>query len=129
MIRVRISTLQNLFEDFVEVSNYVMTIFAGTMVWSWLVAIFSLFEIVSNTLQASSQFLSKSPTNRNIKSDINLPLPDTDTVEKLNETATSKLSEIVRRSTAKEPGWEGYDEASLIAARELLNRDSGSMTR
>ncbi|KAI9648304.1 Inositol phosphatase SIW14 [Ciborinia camelliae] len=77
---------------------------------------------------ASSQFLSKPPTNRNTKSDPSLPLPDRKTIEKLNETATSKLSEIVRRSAAKEPGWEGYDEASLIAARELLNRDSGSIT-
>ncbi|RAL60982.1 hypothetical protein DID88_010078 [Monilinia fructigena] len=59
------------------------------------------------------KLLSKSPTNRNTKSDTTLPLPDTSTIEKLNETATSKLSEIVRRSAAKEPGWEGYDEASL----------------
>ncbi|KAF7876786.1 hypothetical protein EAF04_001869 [Stromatinia cepivora] len=78
---------------------------------------------------ASGQLLNKPQTNRNTKSDTSLPLPDINTIEKLNETATSKLSEIVRRSSAKEPGWEGYDEASLIAARELLNRDSGSITR
>ncbi|ESZ92501.1 hypothetical protein SBOR_7107 [Sclerotinia borealis F-4128] len=78
---------------------------------------------------ASSQLLSKPPTSRNTKSDTSLPLPDTKTIEKLNETATSKLSEIVRRSAAKEPGWEGYDEASLIAARELLTRESASITR
>ncbi|TGO24308.1 hypothetical protein BPAE_0106g00120 [Botrytis paeoniae] len=78
---------------------------------------------------ASSQLLRKPPTSRNSKPDNNLPFPDTNTIEKLNETATSKLSEIVRRSAAKEPGWEGYDEASLIAARELLNRDLGSITR
>ncbi|KAA8575364.1 hypothetical protein EYC84_004536 [Monilinia fructicola] len=66
---------------------------------------------------ASSQLLSKPPTNRSTKSDTTLPLPDTSTIEKLNETATSKLAEIVRRSAAKEPGWEGYDEASLIATQ------------
>ncbi|KAK6605939.1 tetratricopeptide repeat domain-containing protein [Botrytis cinerea] len=78
---------------------------------------------------ASSQLLRKPPTSRNSKPDNSLPFPGTNTIEKLNETATSKLSEIVRRSAAREPGWEGYDEASLIAARELLNRDSGSITR
>ncbi|EDN95378.1 hypothetical protein SS1G_11255 [Sclerotinia sclerotiorum 1980 UF-70] len=94
--------------------------------------IFALEEVLlitPNAWNASSQLLKKPPTNRNTKSDTSLPLPDTNTIEKLNETATSKLSEIVRRGSAKEPGWEGYDEASLIAARELLNRDSGSLTR
>jgi hypothetical protein len=38
-------------------------------------------------------------------------------VERLNETATAKLSEIVRRSTAGEAGYKGYDEAEIIAAK------------
>ena len=83
----------------------------------------------SNASQASGKLLNTMPANRNTKSDASLPLPDIKTIEKLNETATSKLSEIVRRSTAGEPGWEGYEEASLIAARELLDRHSGSNTR
>ncbi|KAM3076013.1 Inositol phosphatase SIW14 [Clarireedia jacksonii] len=77
----------------------------------------------------SGRLLSTLPTARSSKSDTGLPLPDIKIVERLNETATAKLSEIVRRSTAGEPGWQGYDEASLIAARELLNRDSDSITR
>jgi hypothetical protein len=50
--------------------------------------------------------------------DYSPPLPNIKTVEKLKEIATAKLSEIVRRSVAGEAGWEGYDNAELIAARE-----------
>ncbi|PQE31965.1 tetratricopeptide repeat domain-containing protein [Rutstroemia sp. NJR-2017a WRK4] len=77
----------------------------------------------------SARLLDTLPTARSSKSDTGLPLPDIKTVERLNETATAKLSEIVRRSAAGEPSWQGYDEASLIAARELLNRDSDAVTR
>ncbi|KAG8623771.1 hypothetical protein KVT40_008747 [Elsinoe batatas] len=54
------------------------------------------------------------------------PIP---AVESLNELATSKLGEMVRRGAAKEAGWDGYDEAELIAARELLDRDTQKMQR
>ncbi|KAK8218575.1 tetratricopeptide repeat domain-containing protein [Phyllosticta capitalensis] len=57
-----------------------------------------------------------------------LPPPTTATVEKLHELATSKLAEIVRRSNAGESGWE-YDQAEVIAARELLDRDSEEVPR
>lgn len=53
-----------------------------------------------------------------------LSLPDKATVEKLDEMATSKLGEIVRRSSQKEEGWQGYDEAEVAAARELLLKES-----
>jgi len=56
-------------------------------------------------------------------------MPDLKAVERLHETATAKLSEIVRRSAAGEAGWEGYDKAEVIAARELLNRDTSNITR
>jgi hypothetical protein len=58
-----------------------------------------------------------------------LPTPDLKTVERLNETATAKLSEIVRRSVGGEAGWEGYDEAEVIAAKALLNSDAEKITR
>ncbi|KAK7521961.1 uncharacterized protein IWZ02DRAFT_127930 [Phyllosticta citriasiana] len=57
-----------------------------------------------------------------------LPPPTTATVEKLHELATAKLAEIVRRSNARESGWD-YDQAEVIAARELLDRDSAEVTR
>ncbi|TID27497.1 Peroxisome biosynthesis protein [Venturia nashicola] len=58
-----------------------------------------------------------------------LPLPSVKSVEKLNEVATVKLAEIVRRSAAKERGWDGYDEAEMIAARALLDKDDQKVTR
>lgn len=56
-------------------------------------------------------------------------VPTTSTVEKLNELATVKLSEIVRRYTAKERQWRGYDEAEVAAARELLSKDTSQTER
>lgn len=50
-------------------------------------------------------------------------LPDVRTIERLNELATAKLAEIVRRNTAKEEGWRGYDEREVAAAQELLSQD------
>ncbi|KAB5575986.1 hypothetical protein GE09DRAFT_611481 [Coniochaeta sp. 2T2.1] len=57
------------------------------------------------------------------------PAPTTATVEKLNELATAKLSEIVRRFTAKERQWRGYDEAEIEAARNLLAKDEAKTER
>jgi len=58
-----------------------------------------------------------------------LPVPNIKTIQLLNQQATVKLSEIVRRSTGGEPGWGGYDEAELIAAKALLDRDENSVVR
>lgn len=58
------------------------------------------------------------------------PTPlDVKTIELLNQNATEKLSEIVRRSVGGEKGWQGYDSAELIAARELLDRDASPVVR
>lgn len=59
--------------------------------------------------------------------DFAVPAPAT--LEKLNELATEKLSEIVRRYTAKERLWRGYDEAEVAAARELLAKDASQFER
>lgn len=61
--------------------------------------------------------------------DSELPPPTLQITEKLNEAATAKLSEIVRRSKSGEKGWDGYSEAELIAAQELLNRDAQNVAR
>ena len=55
--------------------------------------------------------------------------PSLASVKKLNEIATSKLAEITRRSSSGEKGWDGYSEAELIAARELLDRDTQKIER
>jgi ER membrane protein complex subunit 2 len=51
------------------------------------------------------------------------PPPKLETVKKLEELATTKLAEIVRRYSSGDQAWQGYDEAEVIAARELLDRD------
>jgi len=56
-------------------------------------------------------------------------MPDRATTERLNERATEKLYEIVRRSTAQEYYWRGYEESEIAAARELLSRDSSTIVR
>lgn len=55
--------------------------------------------------------------------------PSTATIERLDEKATEKLSEIVRRGTANEKGWTGYDETELTAAQELLSEESFGFVR
>ncbi|KAI0167082.1 TPR-like protein [Hypoxylon sp. FL1284] len=56
-------------------------------------------------------------------------IPDAATLGKLDEMATEKLAEIVRRNSAGEKGWQGYDMAEVKAARELLEKDSGAVIR
>lgn len=79
-----------------------------------------LRQFLANSSQTTGRLLTTIPQSRQSKSDSGLPLPDIKTVEKLKEIATAKLSEIVRRSVAGEAGWEGYDDAELIAARERM---------
>lgn len=81
-------------------------------------------------MQTSSRLIQSGPQNtRQSKGDTGLPPPSLETLQRLNQVATSKLSEIVRKSAGGEVGWEGYDEAEVIAAKELLNRDSASIVR
>jgi len=58
-----------------------------------------------------------------------LPPPSLESVQKLNQKATAKLSEIVRRGAAAEKGWDGYDAAELQAARELVAQDAQTIQR
>lgn len=58
-----------------------------------------------------------------------LALPEQATVEKLNQAATQKLGEIVRRYGARERLWQGYEAGEIAAARELLARSSMEVTR
>ncbi|KAL2016616.1 hypothetical protein VTK56DRAFT_3234 [Thermocarpiscus australiensis] len=58
------------------------------------------------------------------EADDELALPDTRTIERLNELATARLAEIVRHSVAQDRGWRGYDAAEIAAAQELLSEDA-----
>lgn len=55
--------------------------------------------------------------------------PSLSVVKKLNQLATSKLAEIVRKGTAGEKGWDGYSQAELSAARDLLDKDTQKIQR
>ena len=55
--------------------------------------------------------------------------PTLQSIQKLNQLAMAKLAEIVRRGSAREKGWEDYDEAELIAAKALIDRDTQSIER
>ena len=68
--------------------------------------------------------LSDTPSSkRGNTDDDDIPPPKLATVKKLEELATSKLAEIVRQYGSGKNGWQGYDEAEVISARELLDRD------
>ena len=56
-------------------------------------------------------------------------LPEPRTVEKLNQLATEKLAEIVRRNTAGEALWQGYDAAEVAAARKLIEKSAPKVVR
>ncbi|KAF2201362.1 hypothetical protein GQ43DRAFT_394407 [Delitschia confertaspora ATCC 74209] len=49
--------------------------------------------------------------------------PKLETVKKLEELATGKLGEIVRRYGAGDNGWTGYEESEIAAARKLLDKE------
>lgn len=66
---------------------------------------------------------SKPPTAITDPSSGDLAPPSLNSVQQLHKLATEKLAEIVRRGSAREPGWDGYDQAELVAARNLLDRD------
>jgi tetratricopeptide (TPR) repeat protein len=51
-----------------------------------------------------------------------VPIPTLSSVQKLDEIATKKLGEFIRDFGNKKKGQSGYDEAEIIAAKELLNR-------
>jgi ER membrane protein complex subunit 2 len=61
--------------------------------------------------------------------DDDLPLPDAATLQRLDELATEKLAEITRKFAAGEKGWQGYDEAEIVAAKALLEKDSSAVPR
>lgn len=87
----------------------------------------------SQTTTRLLQALNKTTTGKPLKasSDISgdLAPPTLASVQRLNEVATSQLAEILRRGSSGEKNWDGYEPAELIAVKELLSRDTQSITR
>jgi hypothetical protein len=72
-------------------------------------------------LQVTSRLLKETTSLSKPADADDFTVPNRATVERLDELATSKLAEIVRRFASQEPQWRGYDEAEIAAARELLS--------
>lgn len=75
-----------------------------------------MFQVTSKVLNEPS-LISKPADSESFS------FPARGTLEKLDEKATEKLAEIVRRNGAKEKGWCGYEEAEVAAARDLLSKE------
>lgn len=58
-----------------------------------------------------------------------MALPPKKTLEALNEKATAKLGEIVRRYSTGDVHWQGYDAAEIEATRQLLAKDEAQVVR
>jgi hypothetical protein len=86
-------------------------------------------EMAADVSQISKKLLDDGAKAVKPTDDSEFALPDTGTIERLNELATAKLSEIVRHSAANDRGWRGYSEAEVAAARELLAEDVSAIER
>lgn len=90
---------------------------------------------VANDLQVTSRLLATLSSSKKSQQSSADPItgdlapPTIESVKNLNALGTSKLAEIVRRSSSGEKGWDGFSESELIAARELLNRDAQKIER
>lgn len=58
-----------------------------------------------------------------------MSVPSKATLEALNQQATAKLSEIVRRYSAGDTHWQGYAEAEIEAVKQLLAKDEAQVVR
>ena len=72
--------------------------------------------------------LSRSTSNKDTADD-DFQRPPIATVQKLDELATSRLAEIIRRYSTSEQGWTGYDEAEIVAARALLEKNTPTIAK
>lgn len=86
-------------------------------------------KLVTTKVQSLLDRIGSSAASKKDLVEDQLAPPSLKTLQKLNELATSKLAEIIRKSSTTTPGWEGFAEAEVIAARELLDRDTASITR
>ncbi|CAO2649132.1 Nn.00g100810.m01.CDS01 [Neocucurbitaria sp. VM-36] len=90
---------------------------------SYLRGYYGLKLLTSRLTPLLSETSSSTNKRNNPQEDDDVPIPTISTVKKLEEIATSKLAEIVRQYKSGTKGWTGFDEAEVIAARELLDRD------
>ncbi|CAE7176932.1 hypothetical protein CFE70_005594 [Pyrenophora teres f. teres 0-1] len=85
-------------------------------------------KLVSAKLNSLLSDSASAPSKRNAQEDEDVAIPSSHMVKKLEELATNKLAEMVRQFKSGNKSWQGFDEADIIAARELLDRN-GNMDR
>lgn len=91
---------------------------------SYLRGFYGLKLISSKLTRLLSESSSSTTSKRNLaQEDDDVSVPSISTLQKLEELATNKLAEIVRQYKSGNKAWQGFDEADVIAARELLDRD------
>jgi len=90
---------------------------------------------IDDDLQTSTRLLEVLGSSKKSQQAASDPLtgdlapPSLSSVKKLNELATAKLAENLRRTASGEAGWDGYAQAELAAARVLLDRDMPKIQR
>ncbi|KAK6219163.1 hypothetical protein LQW54_002412 [Pestalotiopsis sp. IQ-011] len=97
-----------------------------------LVSLLELLYYLTRRLieyKATRKLLQEPPKAAKPSNDDDFPSPDAATLRRLDELATGKLAEITRRFAAGEKGWQGYDEAEIVAAKALLEEEFGTVTR
>ncbi|KAL5615492.1 hypothetical protein BROUX41_005537 [Berkeleyomyces rouxiae] len=80
-------------------------------------------------LKTVTDHLIKVPVTVKSKNEESMSPPGPKTLNLLNEKATAKLSEIVRRYSAGEKGWAGYNSAEISAAKALIEASAETIVR
>ncbi|KAF2630753.1 hypothetical protein BU25DRAFT_408033 [Macroventuria anomochaeta] len=79
-------------------------------------------KIVASKLLPLLSDTQVSSRKRGEQDDEDVPVPTLASVQKLDEIATKKLGEFIRDFGSRKKGQSGYDEAEIVAAKELLSR-------
>ncbi|KAJ4307677.1 Inositol phosphatase SIW14 [Neodidymelliopsis sp. IMI 364377] len=85
-----------------------------------------LVPLLSSSTPPSSSLSAKKRTDQDAAAtDDDIPVPSLSAVQALDALATQKLGDMIRDFGSRKKGGSGYDEAEVIAARELLDREGG----
>lgn len=79
--------------------------------------------------KVTDQLLLESVKSKNQNDADSFTLPHLKNIQKLNQLATDKLAEIVRRNIAGEKLWQGYSPGEISAARALLDKATAQQVR
>lgn len=117
------------FSRSIELCDDYLRGYYGLKIVSYNVCVYLFKPLIAVFLQASNKLLQESSTRNKKQQDDGFAAPDTKAIQRLNELATTKLAEIVRRYGAQEKLWQGYDAEEVAAARELLSKSSAQVVR